>query len=310
MANILNQMLRYVGVNSYLTWIGTRRKPYTYKNVPTPVADNHMITTVVTKAKDTIFLDATSKYLNFGYPSIGIQSKEAMIGLSEENCVIKKVPTVASDKNTVHSENILSIVDNVLEGSHEVLLTGFEKLLMLYALESEDYKDADFLFRTLRLGKDKSEFSNVAFFNKERQDDTLKITFNSKTNGLVKKVNQKIYIKPQLDNYHLKDLVKNEAKNFDKKIDFLSKKTINTKLKIPVNYKVDFLPENQSFSNENFQVSIEYNQTESQVVVTKVITIKTLKISTEVIEEWNKFVKSLIRIKSKSIVLVPLNSQP
>ncbi|MCO4822927.1 MAG: DUF3857 domain-containing protein, partial [Flavobacteriaceae bacterium] len=73
MANLLYEMLNHVGIKSYRTWIGTRDRPYSYLEVPTPMVDNHMINTVIIE-NDTIFLDATDSYVPFGMPSAFTQT--------------------------------------------------------------------------------------------------------------------------------------------------------------------------------------------------------------------------------------------
>ena len=88
MANLLNEMLKYANLNSNLTWIGTRDKPYTYDEVPTPQVDNHMITNLVLDGK-SYFLDATDKFCTFPMPTFHIQGKEALIGKGE-NFTIEK----------------------------------------------------------------------------------------------------------------------------------------------------------------------------------------------------------------------------
>src|SRR5581483_12039727 len=45
MASIITAMLSVAKIPSYLTWIGTRDIPYSYDDVPLPMADNHMIAT-------------------------------------------------------------------------------------------------------------------------------------------------------------------------------------------------------------------------------------------------------------------------
>ena len=50
-SSILSEMLSIAGLKGSLTWIGTRSIPYTYKEVPTPAVDNHMILSYENKGK-------------------------------------------------------------------------------------------------------------------------------------------------------------------------------------------------------------------------------------------------------------------
>ena len=84
MANLLFEMLNHAGIEAYRAWIGTRNRPYKYKEVPTPMVDNHMITAVIIDG-ETIFLDATDSYVPFGLPSAFTQTKEALLGIDENS---------------------------------------------------------------------------------------------------------------------------------------------------------------------------------------------------------------------------------
>jgi len=305
MANILNEMLRYVGVNSYLTWIGTRNKPYSYKDVPTPVTDNHMITSVITKENDTLFLDATAKYLPYGYPSPFIQGKEALIGLSNSNYVIKKVPETSSAKNRIDFINELSFENNKLLGKHKVYIQGHEKLKIMHKLENKDKDNLDFLYWNLNFGTKQTAFNNINYNNLQRLKDSIKISFNTETEKYIKNIGNKLYVKPNLDFFLKDDLIKDEKKKYDKKIEFKSIKNFLTTLNIPDGYMIDFLPTDESFKNENFNYEIAYKQEGKTILIHKTIIINTLKINTTNIPKWNSFIKSVLKSNKKTIVLKP-----
>ncbi|NJK96878.1 MAG: DUF3857 and transglutaminase domain-containing protein [Bacteroidales bacterium] len=66
MSSILNYMLKVAGIESYLTWVGTRDIPYRYTEIPSEITDNHMIVTYYHEGKP-IFLDATNNHLPLVY---------------------------------------------------------------------------------------------------------------------------------------------------------------------------------------------------------------------------------------------------
>ncbi len=118
MANLLNEMLKYANLKSSLTWIGTRDKPYTYQEVPTPQVDNHMITNLVIDGKN-YFLDATDKFCPFPMPTSHIQGKEALIGQSDK-FLIEKVPVIPASENKTVINLDLKIDGNAIKGSTSV----------------------------------------------------------------------------------------------------------------------------------------------------------------------------------------------
>jgi hypothetical protein len=81
MTALLVALMKRAGIEAYFTWIGTRRLPYRYTELPTPMVDNHMIATIKIN-NQLLFLDATDPELPFGMPSAMIQGKEALIGKS------------------------------------------------------------------------------------------------------------------------------------------------------------------------------------------------------------------------------------
>ncbi|RKN80260.1 DUF3857 domain-containing protein [Ulvibacterium marinum] len=305
MANILNEMLRYAGIDSYLTWIGTRAKPYSYEEVPTPFTDNHMITTVVTPNKDTVYLDATAKYLAYGYPSPFIQGKEALIGISPFTYSIKKVPEVAATNNGIRVSSVLHIQDEKLSGRHSAKLWGYEKLEIMHKIENKSEEDLDFIYQNLRIGTKQTSFKDINYENLERERDSLSISFDSETRGYIKRINNKLYIKPNLDRYLINSLVKDERRIYDKKIDYKYHKTFHTVIHIPDGYVLGSLPDDDNFESDDFEFNITYKKQHDQIIIRKEILVNTLKVTSEAIPNWNTFIKSLLRANKKNIILHP-----
>ena len=98
-SSILYRMLEIAGIKGNLTWIGTRSIPYTYKEVPTPIVDNHMILSYENNGK-TYYLDATGRYIKFGIPTSFIQGKEALVSYGKD-FKIKKVPVIEAKENAI-----------------------------------------------------------------------------------------------------------------------------------------------------------------------------------------------------------------
>ncbi len=304
MANLLNEMLHYAGIDSYLTWIGTRQRPYSYTDLPTPMTDNHMITAVKVN-NEYLFLDATAKYLGYGFPSPFIQGKEALIGLSETDFKIKKVPEVPAFLNTMNIISELELDNETLIGHHQVKLTGFEKLYMHHKLERKDNDDIGFLESALKFGKKRTLIKDVVYKNIELEKDTLLIDFNTETERYIKRIENNIYLQPHL-NFSLKsEIIKNEKKDFDKEIKYKYQKSFITTLSIPEEYKLQTIPENSEFNHPDFNFQIRYKLSEDSktLQIEKHITVNTLKVEVKSINDWNNFIKTFNKASKQSIVL-------
>ena len=114
-SSILYKMLEIAGLEGNLTWIGTRKIPYTYEEVPTPAVDNHMILSYEYNNK-TYYLDATGRYIQIDYPSSFIQGKEALIA-NGKSYKIKKIPVIAANLNTITDSTYLKISGRDIIGS-------------------------------------------------------------------------------------------------------------------------------------------------------------------------------------------------
>lgn len=306
MANILNEMLTYANIKSSLTWIGTRKKPYSYYDVPTPITDNHMITTAFVNNKP-VFLDATAKYLTYGLPSPFIQGKEALIGKSDTDFEIVKVPEVTPEKNKTEITSNFTIDTNqlILEGQHTAKLHGYEKLEFLHRLDKNKKDNLSFLYYNLKFGTKKTAFNNIKYNDLNIDKANLKINFNTNTKGYLRNIDDKIYIKPLLDFNLKKEQIRKESLTFDKKIDFKFKKVFNTSLNIPEGYFIEKLPKNLAVDSDFFSLKISYafSKEKTKINIYKELQLKTLLIKPTETQEWNRFIKILNKANKQNLIL-------
>lgn len=304
MANILNEMLRYAGVNSSLTWIGTRRKPYSYEELSTPFTDNHMITAAYVD-NEYVFLDATAKYLTYGLPSPFIQGKQALIGKGKDVYELYKIPEVNASENRLSMVSDFKISDDntSLIGSHKTIHNGYNKLEMLHKLDNKKDDDKDFLRGTLRYGYRNTIFSNITYENKKLNAAPIDVYFETVTSS-IKTIGDNLYVKPLLDTYLTSDLVKDDGLLFDKKIDFKTIRDHRITIKIPVDYTVKEIPDTKVFENNLFSFSVSFKMLDEETLeVYKEVEIHTLKVEKNILSEWNQFVKQLNKANKTTIVL-------
>ena len=126
MSSIITEMAKYAEIpNVNLCWIGTRRIPYTYHEVPTPAVDDHMIASIEINGK-IIFLDATDSFTKFGLPTGFIQGKEALIAQGDHYKIVP-VPVVASKENLHHDFVQLSLNNQTLFGKGTLSIDGLSR---------------------------------------------------------------------------------------------------------------------------------------------------------------------------------------
>ncbi|WP_420574077.1 DUF3857 domain-containing transglutaminase family protein [Kordia sp.] len=304
MANLLYVMLNHVGIPSYRTWIGTRDRPYLYDEVPTPMVDNHMITATVID-KDTIFIDGTDSYVNFGMPSSFTQTKEALIGISPEKFILKKVPEQASNKSKAIVNTKITFNDGNINASEERVLTGYEKVDFVtdYLYKKKDNTEEEFLNTTLALGNNKSKYQNIKVSPLESKYKTLTLSFDLLIESYAKTIGSKTILNLNIDRALSKQKIDIVKRKYAKKIDHKFQKEYTTTFVIPEGYKVTSIPKPIKYDGKAYGFSISYEEKEGEIIQHKTIYINTLRIEKEDFEAWNSFVKKLIKAYKKSIII-------
>ncbi len=304
MANLLYEMLNHVGIEAYRTWIGTRDRPYSYKEVPTPMVDNHMITAAIIDG-ETIFLDGTDSYVPFGMPSSFTQTKEALLGIDDTTFRLITVPVQKPEKSVTDVSTVINIEDDKFKVSEKRLLTGYEKVDFItdYLYKKDTKTEEEFLNTTLELGNNKTNYTHISKENFDNKKEALELSFDLSIDSYVKKVGTKLFINLDIDRVLSKSKIDIDDKKYDKKIDHTYTKNYVTTLNIPEGYSASFIPETLSFENPNYGYNITYTQKDNVIIQHKTIYINTLRVKKQDFESWNDFIKSLTKAYKKSIIL-------
>lgn len=302
MANILNQMLRYANLDASLTWVGTRSKPYTYIDVPTPQVDNHMITNVMLDGR-SYFLDGTDKFCPFGLPSAMIQGKEALIGKSETDFRIEKIAEVAANQNVISIKMQLNLQNNDVIGTISSSVSGLPKSELLNRISAFNLKENDILKNTVTGNNKKIELELVSFSKNDYQDLPSKIDFKLKFENVIKEVSGKLLLKPLLL-FPLKESgVDIEKRKLSIENDYSYLYDIGYEYEIPSGFKLDFLPENAKIDIDLGSFEIQYKILNNKIIISQKIVSKKLILQTKDFELWNTFIKSLNKQYNQSIIL-------
>lgn len=304
MSNLIHNMLGLANIPSNLAWIGTTAIPYSHNEVPTPMADNHMICTYVNNDK-YYFLDATDQYNILGIPTTHIQGREALINKGTNDFELVNVPIVPSEKNQVMDSVFLRIENGKLIGSGQAIYSGYKKIPVANNLEnlSEDDKKA-FLNLLLKKGNNKFLLDSVTTKNVSENYNDLLINYDFSIEDYILNYSDEIFINP-----HLSKELENGMIDLTrtKKDIYYSYKSLITNIfyiSIPENFKVSFLPEDTQYDGGDFSFSINYKVKDNNVIVHQVVEINTLQLRTEQFNSWNRMIKGLFSAYKESIVLV------
>lgn len=303
MASLLTALLTTSGLKAYFTWIGTRSIPYTYNEVPLPITDNHMISAVKIDGK-WIFLDATDPNCIFGFPSSGIQNKQALIGISPEKFELVTVPVMEPAKNSITDSTFLTIDKKILKGFASVDYLGYFGSDIYNSLIFNKGDD-ERVYARRRMAKGSNKFIMKDY--KINYPDTLHKTVNIQSNfeipDYAKSIDDEIYINLNLEKLFNYTPVDTAKRKIAIENDFLSNIRQVHVLKIPDGYVMEHLPPDVSVSNSVVDFSIEYKQVKDRVIATQLYVTKKLFIDVPDFTEWNAAINKIVPAYKEEIVL-------
>jgi len=302
MASIIHEMLKYADIESHWTWIGSRSIPFKYTEVPTPSVDNHMINTYINNGK-FYFLDGTSSETPFGMPTSFIQGKEALIHINKDSFIIQQVPEIPAETNLVSDSVFLKINDNKIMGNGRYYFHGYKRNEIIHFLSDKDGDNRkDYVKSYVRKGTNKFELIDYKEFNKVQKELPYKIDFNFSIPDYTVEVDDKMYI-----NLNLEKILSNLKLEKDRKspFEFDYKQSIETyvELEIPNDYSVDYLPENNSYSNDLFSYNSVYEQTDTLIKYKQTIKLNFLILEKKHFNEFNDFLNQL-KLNTNEVVVL------
>ncbi len=302
MASTLVEMIRAAGLTAYKTWIGTRDIPYSFTDVPSPMATNHMICTYIQDGQN-YFLDATGKDAQFNFFTSMIQGKEAFVGMGPDKFQIIKVPVMDTGKNQFIDTTYLTVNNNEIDGKGYLRARGYEKIITSRRLRNyEDKEKQDLLAGLLRKGNNKFKVDTSSFDNLDDRDKDLGIRYKFRVFDYTQKNDKDVYINMQLEKEYKNDLLESdreaprefEYKDINKNVNILN---------IPKGYKVSYLPAASSYSDPMFGFKIDYQLKGNALIYRSYIYINTLMIHKEDFDRWNKMIRQLTKAYNETVTL-------
>lgn len=303
MASIIVNMLQIAGIKGYHTWIGTRDIPYSYTTLPTPMVDNHMIATYISKDGRYYFLDATDSKLPFGMPSSMIQGKEALIGKGPGKYEVKVVPEISKEKNLMTDSVTLIIKDNELVGKGKATLHGYAKVFSAYRLDRVE-KDDTKQYVTQLMGKGSNKFylDDYSIKNLDDRDQPTQIDYAFRIGDYFQKIGNEIYVNLNLNKDHYNHYI-TASRSTPWETDYKYIKKEVSVLQIPDGYEVDYIPSNVRQEGKSVGIDVSYQTAGQKVFMYKKFYIDFLLLNPDQFNEWNESVKRISEVYKEAIIL-------
>lgn len=309
MATLIVQMLSMLDIEAHKVWIGTDEIPYTYRELPSPLVDNHMIAAYYDKEENEyIYLDGTDSKVTFGFPTQFIQGKEALIHKGD-TFEIREVPIVPSIKNKLVDSVDLKIKDNMLVGAGNLTMTGYyagDFKHHLSSVKTEESKKNQVKVITKK-GSNKYKLTDY----KIKVDETsLSYDYRFELSDYIFKNEGEIYINLNLDPLESFFNPYTEDRELDVKERYCSNTNYYFNLTIPEGYEVDYLPENVVIKNKDYDVRITYELVNENLLSYSLeIDLNYLVMDQERVSEIYEMGKTLKKAYNESIILKKINHE-
>jgi transglutaminase-like putative cysteine protease len=301
MANLACQMLKSLGLDARLCWLGTNHLAYNY-STPSLSVDNHMICAVIKNGKTTL-IDPTESYLSINENAERIQNREILIE-NGENYILYKNHERKHDQNLMAIHKDLKIEGDNLVGKTSYLMKGESKSSFLsnyYGIKSNNSENALLNYLADDDVNYQITINKQPDFLSYHNDITINYDLNFK-NG-VSRFDNDIYV--DLDHDKEFKLFKVDTANRKSDVFFSAKYDIQheTNLQIPTGYNLKSKPESILIDNNFYTLKADYFLTKDIVTYRKQVIIKNTHIKKELINQLNKDFLALSNFYQETLTL-------
>ena len=303
-ANLLCALLNAVQVTTYHTWIGTDKLPYKFDETPMMGVANHMIAASLIDT-NWYFLDGTSKFLSYQYPSSFIQGKQAMIAVSKDEFLLKVVPIVPSEVNYTKTDFKLRISGDTLYGMVNQKMDGLVRcdfsIIPYYVAQNrlqEVYESE------LEINHNNCKFRNINIRGMKGRDSLLSIDYEFKIPYYSLQIEDKLLVNLNLKRPFATDLIENNtSRNRNVKFDNTLLLDYTYTLTIPPNYELVEIPQNTKFINEKFGYECNYSLNNRILTYHQSFYVKSIILVKSDFGDWNDMIKQINKTYKQSILL-------
>ncbi len=303
MSNLMRKLLALNGIESHLTWVGTRHIPYTYQELYTMNTDNHMILAVSDPAREWIFLDATDPGGKYGLPTQAIQGKQALIGIDDSHYELFSIPLIPKESNGASYKVDMDIDDVSLKISSEIKALGLSasrlSSLMLYTNEKEKEK---LMLSLLEVNQNQTKVLDSDVINTE---ESIEIKNSYKSEGRVKRVGGYYFVDPYVASIMPWGTLDTADRTLPKDIELNRINSNQMTLMYPSHYELSTVPSDVEFQGDNFSFKLNFYPNKRSLLVKEELIIDSPDLFWDVddIKKWNELIAKLKNVYSTPLKL-------
>ena len=300
MANLAKMMLKYLGFDARLTWIGTRHVAYD-NQIPTLSAANHMICTVFLEG-EKYFIDPTEEYVSLGDYAHRIQGRRVMIE-DDDSYILEKVPEFDAYHNRTVISKRMSIKDGVIFGNAEEQHFGEGKTSLQSGysrIKKQSKKDA--LVDYINNDKGNLIIKNVETSDLENREIPVELKYGFELRNKVVSLKDELFLQLDFDQelgMYFFDDDRKTAYEFDSKY----YKEADYILNIPEGYKVKYLPKDVIVKENGYSFTIKFEEKNGTVRLRKVLEISDTIVELSEMKVWNQNIEKIYKAYDEYLIL-------
>lgn len=304
-ANLIKEMLKAVGIDGRLVWIGTAEIPDKWTDYPMFSTGNHQIAAAILPGDSILYLDGTVGVADLGYYSPGIQGKQTIIENGDQ-CIVHQVPMMLPEWNADEVRVDYTIRGTQLVGKYTETVSGSYKSSLLNRLRSTDqHSHTKLLKQYVNEGRKSWSFDSIAVTGTEPDKGPAVVTAAVTRNNALQQAVGYYYVAldllPSLGSM-LYDLKERTAPGY---ISSNHRIVRQSTIQLPDTMQISQLPESFSVANDCMKGTLHYTLANHTLTAILTIDMNQGIIPRNELERFNSDIRALRKAVNNIIIITP-----
>jgi len=302
-SSLLTAMMHSAGLKSNFAWVGTRKLPYKYSDLPAISNSNHMIAIWWDEQNKPVILDGTTLFYNLGQIPSSIQGKQCIIEKGPDDFQLYTIPLSLPSENITTDTVWVNINNGILNGKGASSFTGEYMSNTLATFEGVDSsKYNNILNKLIPKASNKCKYTASKVSDLHNLDQPVKVTYGFEIPDYITSNNGSSYINMNIDRF-LNDVQLKADRWVPVEVGTPMIHRFVCILQIPENTTVGSLPETSSLKYPDFSFRQQYSRKGNFIILDREVTLKGQIFEGVEIGRFREMLVELNNTYKKSIVL-------
>lgn len=303
-SSLIVGMLRSLGIDARLVWIGTSSIPEDWSDRPSFSTGNHMISAVRLPNDSILFIDGTTGPTDFGFIPPSIQGKQALVE-NGDTYRLERVPVLPAETNVDSIVTTLELNGSQLSGRMSEYMLGVHKVTIMNGLRDVDSKKREkLLIRTLALGRKNVKLSAINVENNALDGAPICVSGDIELPNVTTVAGDKTYLRcaslfPEI----VRLTIETKDRRYPAVIPYRHLLVCRNEVRIPETLSIEAVPEGVDIDNKWITASLSYAVDGDILRCDLVLKFKETFIPLDSIPEYNESLRTLVRAISQNLTL-------